>query len=134
MKLVIKHETYSQLITAAEAAAPLEACGLLAGQNGHVTKFYEMTNADASPEHFTMLPKEQFVAVKDMRAKGTEMLAIWHSHPATPPRMSEEDINLAYMPGAVHVILSLANTRKHDIKGFRVNNGIPETINLIIEE
>jgi len=91
-----------------------------------------MTNADASPEHFTMLPKEQFAAVKDMRSNGSEILAIWHSHPETPPRMSEEDIKLAYAPGAVHIILSLAESSKHELKGFQVNNGTPEPIEVKI--
>jgi proteasome lid subunit RPN8/RPN11 len=124
----------SQLIKAAESAMPNEACGLLAGQGSEITKFYEMTNADASPEHFTMLPKEQFAAVKDMRTNGTEILAIWHSHPETPPRMSEEDIKLAYAPGAVHIILSLAESNKHEAKGYQVNNGISEAIDIIIED
>ena len=128
MKLIIPQKIYSQLIEAAEGSSPLEACGLLAGNGSDINKFYEMTNADASPEHFTMLPEEQFVAIKDMRANGTDMLAIWHSHPETPPRMSEEDIKLAYMPGIVHVILSLANPEAHEIKGYQVNNGVPEEI------
>lgn len=132
MKRTITHNIYLQLIDAAETAIPNEACGLLAGKGDEVTKFYEMTNADASPEHFTMLPKEQFAAVKDMRASGSEILAIWHSHPETPPRMSEEDIKLAYAPGAVHIILSLAASSKHEIKGFKVIDGVPQAIDVII--
>ncbi len=133
MKRIISQKTLAQLIKAAEDAMPNEACGLLAGQGEEITKFYEMTNKDASPEHFTMLPKEQFAAVKDMRKQGTEILAIWHSHPETPPRMSEEDIKLAYAPGAVHIILSLADSSKHETKGYQVNYGIPEQIEIIIE-
>ncbi len=134
MKLIISKSIYAELIKAAEDAAPLEACGLLAGKGSDIDKFYEMTNADASPEHFTMLPEEQFTAIKDMRVNGIEMLAIWHSHPETPPRMSEEDIKLAYTPGIVHVILSLAEKSNCEIKGYQVNDGVPQQIDVEIKK
>ncbi len=134
MKLIISKSIYAELIKAAEDAAPLEACGLLAGKGSDIDKFYEMTNADASPEHFTMLPEEQFTAIKDMRVNGIEMLAIWHSHPETPPRMSEEDIKLAYTPGIVHVILSLAEKSNREIKGYQVNDGVPQQIDVEIKK
>ncbi|MDP2990978.1 MAG: Mov34/MPN/PAD-1 family protein, partial [Kiritimatiellota bacterium] len=65
-KLTIPKTVLAELAAAAGKAAPLEACGLLAGRDGKVTKFYPMTNVDASPEHFSMKPEEQFAAVKDM--------------------------------------------------------------------
>jgi len=70
-----------------------------------------------------MIPEDQFAAVKDMRAKRIKMLAIWHSHPATPARMSQRDLRLAYTADVVYVILSLATPAKPDIHGFVVNNG-----------
>jgi len=38
-------------------------------ENGvkYVEKVYLLRNIDESPEHFSMNPKEQFAAVKDMR-------------------------------------------------------------------
>jgi len=119
---------------AARKAAPMEACGLLGGKDGQATEFYELTNADASGEHYSMPPREQFAAVKDMRGKDARMLAIWHSHPTTPARMSEEDLRLAYTPGAVYVILSLATPDKPDIRGFVVNSGAPAQIDIAVTE
>ena len=132
MRLDIDLPEFDAMLVAAQKAAPCEACGLLAGKNGKVIKFYELTNADASPEHYSMIPAEQFAALKDMRAEGIELLAAWHSHPATPARMSDEDLRLAYAPGLIHVILSFAMPGKPQIRAFTVEAGLAAEIELKI--
>ncbi|MDO9542655.1 MAG: M67 family metallopeptidase [Kiritimatiellia bacterium] len=131
-KLTIPKTVLAELVVAAGKAAPLEACGLLAGRDGKAMKFFPMTNVDASPEHFSMKPEEQFAAVKDMRQMGLKMLAIWHSHPSSPPRMSEEDLRLAYTPDIVYVILSLAVSQDAALYGYRVTNGVPEQVEIAV--
>jgi proteasome lid subunit RPN8/RPN11 len=93
-----------------------------------------LTNADASPEHYSMKPEEQFAAVKDMRAAGLKMLGIWHSHPASPARMSAEDMRLAYTPDIVYVILSLADSLGPSIRAFVVQDGAVHEAPVVIEE
>lgn len=119
----IPRKILDQMIVQARAAVPVEACGILAGAGETVEKLYEMTNADNSPVHFTMVPQEQFKVSKDMRTWSGKMLAIYHSHPTTPARLSEEDIKLAFMPGVTYVILSLAIPDSPDIKAFNVEDG-----------
>jgi proteasome lid subunit RPN8/RPN11 len=133
MKLTIAHAVYDDMVRTAIETAPLEACGLLGGTDDHVTRFYKLTNADASSEHFSMIPAEQFSAVKDMRAGGLRMLAIWHSHPASPPRMSDEDLRLALTPDVAYIILSLASDNDPVIKGFQVSEGIVAEIKVVID-
>lgn len=132
MKLNLCRWVYEAMLAAAHRAAPLEACGLLGGRNVQATEFYELTNDDASGEHYTMRPEEQFAAVKDMRARGAHMLAIWHSHPATPARMSEEDLRLAYTPDVVYIILSLATSDQPDLRGFVVNSGAHVPVDIAV--
>jgi len=103
---------------------PIEACGYLAREiNGIVTKHYELTNLDGSGMHFTMDHKEQFDAVKDMRARGLKLAAVYHSHPETPARPSPEDIRLAYDPDISYVIISVADQGKTVIKSFKIRKG-----------
>lgn len=102
---------------------PLEACGYLAQKNGIVTKHYEMRNQDHRGDHFTMDPREQFAAVKDMRESGLKLAAVYHSHPETPARPSEEDIRLAYDPEISYVIISLADQGKTVVKSFKIRKG-----------
>jgi len=132
MTLSVSEEIYNQLVFAAKTEAPNEACGLLAGIDNKITRFYKLTNADASPEHFSMIPAEQFAAVKDMRKAGIQMLAIWHSHPSTPARMSDEDLKLAFMPDTVYVILSLAKPDAPSLRGYQVADKRPIEIELNI--
>lgn len=76
MKLIVRRSVRDDMLRAARSAAPLEACGLLAGENGRATKCYILANADVSPEHFSMKPEEQFAAVKDMRAGAAHETAV----------------------------------------------------------
>ncbi|MHC4105073.1 MAG: M67 family metallopeptidase [Planctomycetota bacterium] len=120
LKLEIPNTIYQQMLAQAKALAPIEDCGILAGSNGKVEKFYKMTNTDNSSTHYMMEPKEQFATVKDIRSAGLEMLAIYHSHPETPARPSAEDIRLALTPNVIYVIISLQNTNGSAVKGFGI--------------
>ncbi|MDD2853606.1 MAG: M67 family metallopeptidase [Desulfuromonadaceae bacterium] len=102
--IIIPKAIHEDMISHAREGFPLEVCGILGGSDDTVTAIYRMTNTDASNEHFMMEPKEQFTVVKDMRAKGIAMLAIYHSHPETPARPSEEDIKLALTPDVSYVV------------------------------
>ena len=133
MDLSIEQHVYDGMLVAARKAAPLESCGLCGGNDRRVTRFYELTNADASPEHFSMIPEEQFAAVKDMRAAGLKMIAIWHSHPATPPRMSAEDLRLAFTPDVAYVILSLA-AAPPEMGAYTVRDAAPHRVDVIVAD
>jgi proteasome lid subunit RPN8/RPN11 len=111
-----------QLIQHAQAEAPVEACGYLAEKDGIITAVFRMKNADNSPEHFSFEPSEQFAAVRQARAAGLSLRAVYHSHPATPARPSQEDIRLANDPSLSYVIVSLAGTQP-DVKCFRIRDG-----------
>ncbi len=111
------------MISHAKEGFPLEVCGILGGTGETVSVMYRMTNTDASNEHFMMDPKEQFAAVKDLRAKGLAILAIYHSHPETPARPSEEDIKLALTPDVSYLIISLADADNPVINSFKIDSG-----------
>jgi proteasome lid subunit RPN8/RPN11 len=129
--LTLPHIIHEALIAHARRDFPLEACGILGGAAGVVSEHYPMANTDQSNEHFMMAPKEQFAVVKELRAKGKEMLAVYHSHPESPARPSEEDIRLALTPDVSYVIVSLVGETP-DIKSYRIEAGVvtPEQITI----
>ena len=116
---------YEKIIVHAKEHLPEEACGLIAGtKEGDVKKIekvYLLTNIDHTNEHFSMDPKEQLAAFKDMRANGYTPLGNWHSHPESPARPSEEDKRLAYDPTVNYLILSLMNPEEPVIKAFDID-------------
>ena len=132
--LLIPTNIHDELISHAKEGFPLEVCGILGGIGESVSAIYRMTNTDASNEHFMMEPKEQFSVVKDLRTKGLTMLAVYHSHPETPARPSEEDIQLALTPGVSHVIISVADLLQPVVKSFKIDQGkvTSEAMELIV--
>ncbi|TDX50978.1 proteasome lid subunit RPN8/RPN11 [Orenia marismortui] len=111
MIIKLPEKLYQQLLEHVQDEFPNEGCGLVAGviadEEIEVKEVYTMTNLDASAEHFTMDPKEQFAVVKEVRNKGYDLIGNYHSHPFTPSRPSEEDKRLAYDEEAIYFILSL---------------------------
>ncbi len=125
---------FEQILEQAKAQAPIEACGILAGNNSKVKKLYKMTNVDKSRTHFMMDPGEQFKVMKDLRSAGLEMLAIYHSHPETSARPSDEDIRLALTPDVIYVILSLRDRGNPTVKGFLIEDGSVSEVPVTITE
>lgn len=128
---------YNKIVEAAKSGRPEEICGLLGGEiNGNdkiAKEIYFLENIDHSNEHFSMNPKEQLEAVKDMRSKGLVPLGNFHSHPESPSRPSEEDKRLAYDKNASYLILSLMDIYEPVLKSFHIENGISTEEELILE-
>jgi len=91
-----------------------------------------MTNADQSPEHYSLEPEEQFKVLGQARMEQIDRIAVYHGHPETPAKPSQEDIRPAYDPQISHLIVSLAE-KSPEIKAFRIKNGlaIPEVLELV---
>ncbi|GHU19128.1 Mov34/MPN/PAD-1 family protein [Betaproteobacteria bacterium] len=123
--LKIPRTLHDALIEHARRDAPIEACGYLAGVldvAGVVGAHFPLTNTDASAEHFSFDPAEQFAAFKEAGKQGMKLIACYHSHPASPARPSAEDIKLAYDPNISYVIVSLVEETPV-VKSFRIKGG-----------
>ena len=107
--MIIPKHIIDELIEQAKKDAPNESCGYLLGIGNIVTQNYPMENIDHSPEHFSFEPREQFAALRYARQHNLQILANWHSHPASPSRPSQEDLRLANDPTIRYAILSLLN-------------------------
>ena len=101
----------AEMVAYARAEVPNEACGLIAGDAGVVTKIYPMTNVDASPERFTIDPAEHFAAWQDATGNGWSIIGSFHSHPAAPAVPSEADLDGGSDPGWVNFIVGVADGR-----------------------
>ncbi len=105
--MIIPKHIINEIIEQAKKEAPNESCGYLLGTGNIVTQNYPMENIDHSPEHFSFEPREQFAALRYARKQNLNILANWHSHPASPSRPSQEDLRLANDPTIRYAILSL---------------------------
>jgi [CysO sulfur-carrier protein]-S-L-cysteine hydrolase len=119
--LQMPRSIYERIIGQAREGVPFEVCGILGGKGNIVSAIYPMTNTDTSRDHFMMDPREQFSVVKALRSKELEMLAVYHSHPATPARISDEDLRLALTPDISYVIVSLADPSALEIRSLKIS-------------
>jgi len=94
----------------ARACKPEEACGILAGDSeGNVERVYCMENAEHSSVLYTMDSEEQFRVFDEIQREELEIVAIFHSHPHSPAIPSMRDMELAFYPESVYLIISLMN-------------------------
>jgi proteasome lid subunit RPN8/RPN11 len=102
--VVIPAEVRSALVEHAEAEKPNEACGLILLRDGVAERFVPGRNAAASPYRFELEVDPEVWFLED---DGYE-LAVFHSHPSSPPRPSRTDVeNIGLWEGRPYVILSL---------------------------
>jgi proteasome lid subunit RPN8/RPN11 len=99
-----------EIFASAKHAAPEECCGLIGGDGQRATSLYPMRNvAENAHVAYEAAPEDLFAAQRQMRERGEQLLAIYHSHPrATEPQPSETDVRLAYYPQAIYFIVGLS--------------------------
>jgi proteasome lid subunit RPN8/RPN11 len=106
------------MVAQACAENPNECCGLLAGivedgEGGPVARVmrrYPLVNALASPIEFESEPRGMFESTRDIRRRGLIEVAIYHSHPTSPPIPSKKDLARNYSPDVMNLIISLTTT------------------------
>jgi proteasome lid subunit RPN8/RPN11 len=111
------------IVAHARAEAPKEACGLVAGRDGHATRVIRCQNAHPlAATRYTIDPREQLRAFRDMEANGEELVAIYHSHPATQAYPSPTDRAESHYPEAIYVLVSLRDATP-DVRAFQIRDG-----------
>ncbi len=119
-----------EMVAHARAEAPKEACGLVAGTDARATRVIRCTNAHpAAVTRYTIDPREQLRAFRDMEANGEELVAIYHSHPATQAYPSPTDRAEAHYPDAFYVLVSLRDSTA-EVRAFRVRDGWVRQVSL----
>lgn len=130
--ITLPQEFAQQMIAQAQKEAPYEACGLIAGEGGKAVKLYRTVNAEHSTTTYRLEPEEQYKIFVEMEEKGWELWGIYHSHPASPPYPSPRDIEQAYFPEALYIIISLAQ-EEPEIRAFRIVEGEVREEELVVE-
>lgn len=118
--LTLNYDHFETIVAHARKEFPNEACGILAGKKGEVKRVYPMANMEKSPATYFMEPKEQFKVFKEMRETGLELLGIYHSHVSTRAYPSFHDVEMAFYPEALYLIISLKDFNHPDIKAFEI--------------
>lgn len=115
--------------------APLECCGLLAGDpdTGVVQRYFRCANAAASARVYTVEPRDQLRATRTAEDAGLEVLGVVHSHTHTPPYPSATDVRQAPDPTWHYVIVSLADAEP-SVRAYRIVGGADGADGVVEEE
>jgi proteasome lid subunit RPN8/RPN11 len=111
-----------QIVAQARAEAPNECCGIIAARDGQAVAVHPARNTAASPLRYEMDGMEQYRIQTAIEDAGHELGAIYHSHTRTAPYPSQTDINLAFYPEALYVIVGVAGDEP-DVRAFRIVDG-----------
>jgi len=111
-----------QIVAQARDEAPNECCGIIAAHGGKAVAVHPATNSAASPLRYEMDGMEQYRIQTAIEDAGHELGAIYHSHTRTAPYPSQTDINLAFYPEALYVIVGVAG-EEPDVRAFRIVDG-----------
>ncbi|NMC53834.1 MAG: M67 family metallopeptidase [Chloroflexi bacterium] len=109
--LAIPARLLNEVICHLEKVLPEEGCGLLAGKDGRVERVFVVENSLHSPTRFEMDALAQVNAMMAMEKMGSELLAIYHSHPLGPDHPSEIDTRLFFYPESASLIASYEHQR-----------------------
>ncbi len=131
--LCLPRTIYDEMLRHAWAEAPLEACGLLGGREGRPERFFPTPNAEKSPVRYAIAPRDLLRVMREIEGAGMELVAIFHSHPATQAYPSATDIRLAFWPDAVYAILSLADPAAPLLRAFFIRDGKVQEVPVVIE-
>ena len=120
MALKITHHVLAGLIEHAREEAPLECCGLLAGDGDLINEYVRTRNVRASQVAYEIDPREHIAVMKSLRTRGRSVLGAYHSHPRTGAVPSPRDVAEAhYEIDFVYVIVSLER-EPPDIRAYRL--------------
>jgi proteasome lid subunit RPN8/RPN11 len=118
--LEIPSDVVEAMVAHCRREAPLECCGLLGGSPPRVSSFHPLRNAAASPTRYDADPADLIAAVVDLRRRGAEILAIYHSHPQWQAVPSAVDLRENHYGAVPRIIVSLLD-EPPDVRAWRLD-------------
>jgi proteasome lid subunit RPN8/RPN11 len=120
--ITLQRSHRQQIFAYARESSPQECCGLIGGNSGRTKTIYPLRNCSKNPEtEYEAAPEDLFQAQRNMRERGEQLLAIYHSHPRSPdPQPSETDVKQAFYPSAIYLIIGLGG-QQPALRAFRIS-------------
>ena len=128
MALELSRAQLDGMIAHAREEAPLECCGLIGGVGGRALRVYRTRNADQSRVHYTVHPEDQLKIEREIEGeRGWDLVAVYHSHPASDAYPSPTDLKHALDSGYSEItrfiIVSLADPERPVARAFWLGGG-----------
>ena len=115
--MIVPAELRRELERHAADEAPNEACGLVLLREGRAVGYERGRNAEASPYRFRLEVEPEVWFLED---EGYE-LAVFHSHPSSPPKPSRADLERAGLWASRPWLILRTDTR--ELAAWRLESG-----------
>ncbi len=122
----IGDDAWQVMVEHAEAVFPNECCGAMLGSSDGETKLVTLAlpleNVHAGPQatRYELRPEDLLKAEKAARARGLDLIGIFHSHPDHDAYFSETDLKNS-CPWYSFVVMSVKAGRYNHAKSFLPN-------------
>ena len=93
---------------------------------------YRARNAAASPLRYEIDGLEQYRIQMEIEDRGWDLGAIYHSHTRSAPYPSQTDINLAFYPEALYLIVGVADSEP-ELRAFRIVDAHVHEVEIEVE-
>ena len=118
--MVVAEAIREELLEHAREEAPNEACGLVVLRDDTAVRYERGRNAAASPYRFRLEVDPEVWFLED---EGYQ-LAVFHSHPSSPPRPSRTDLaQIGLWEGRPYLILRVDTG---ELAAWRITDGTAE--------
>ena len=118
----IPRALYDEIVAHALEDAPNECCGMIAARDGEAVEVHRASNAAASPFRYELDGMEQYRIQTAIEDAGFQLGAIYHSHTRSDPVPSQTDINLAFYPESLYVIVGVKDAEP-DVRAWHIADG-----------
>ena len=105
---------------------------MVATRDAEAVQVFAAVNAAASPLRYEIDGAEQYRIQMAIDDSDLELGAIYHSHTRTEPYPSQTDINLAFYPDAVYLIVGVADPANPELRGFTIRDGTVSETELVV--
>ena len=116
-----------ELVAHAIADLPNECCGMIAGAGRPRRRRPPRAPTPRRARSCTSWTRsEQLRIMDEIDAAGDDLLAIYHSHTRSAAYPSRTDVELAFFPETLYLIVSIADRDAPEIRAFRITRSAPE--------
>jgi proteasome lid subunit RPN8/RPN11 len=127
----VLREALDAMVAHAREALPDECCGLLVGSTARIQQAVPAANVRASPSRYQIDPADHFALIRRVRREGCAIVGAYHSHPSSVAAPSPTDIAEAHDDELLHVIVSLRDPRRAEIRAYRIAAGSVREVPLV---
>jgi proteasome lid subunit RPN8/RPN11 len=132
-RLVLRDQIADAMFKQSGWAYPNEACGLVSfDEAGTARAVLCLTNADDSPDRFTIDPAEHHGAFRFAERMGWTIGGVFHSHPQGDAIPSPSDIAGGADPDWVHLIVGPVAGPKPLLRAYRIRAGAVSEVSVSV--